>query len=150
MKTLVTIFALSAATIFTTQAQDTRKAPKEDMRMEKTQPQNDMSQQVKMHTDRMTKDLELNANQRERLMAENKVLYADMASLESQKADAVEMKKMKEKSVARYDAKVKDILDDDQYKKYTEMKGDYMNNMHPNKDMKTKKEMDMKEDMRRK
>ncbi len=149
MKILVTVFALSAATIFSAQAQDTRKAPKAENRMEQVEPEQDMTKQVKMHTDKMTKDLGLNADQSKRLMEENKTLYANMANMHMENGDSEAMTK---RAVAKYDAKVKDILNADQYKKYTGMKSEYMKDVHHEKmdEKSTHPAMHSKEDMPRK
>lgn len=128
MKTLLAVIALSFATVFSAQAQTTKSTDKTmDTKTMKEQPQQDMSAQIKTHTDRMTKDLNLTADQTKEVMAQNKTLYGDMSRMKDMKE--ADMPAMKKKSTDKYDAAMKRILKDDQYKKYSSMKDMYMKDM---------------------
>lgn len=143
MKTLVTIIALSAATVFSAQAQDTQKAPKKAPQSTQAQSQQTPADQAKAQTDRMTRDFNLSADQSKKLMERNKTYYSDVASMS--KKDVAERDAMMKKSSTKYDSDLKNILDESQYKRYSTMKDDYM------MDMKTKQmdEAPMKKDMKR-
>lgn len=130
MKTLLAVIALSVATVFSAQAQDHQKMDsKMDHKSMNTEPQQDMSAQIKMHTDRMTKDLNLTADQSNQVMEQNKMLYKDMSDMKMKDMKEADMQAMKTKSMDRYDAGMKRILKDDQYKKYSSMKASYMKSM---------------------
>lgn len=143
MKTLVTIIALSAATVFSAQAQDTQKANKKAVQTVQAQPQQTPGDQAKAQTDRMTRDFNLTAEQSKKLMERNKTYYTDVAKMS--KKDVADKDAMMKKSMDTYNSDLKNIFDENQYARYSTMKDDYM------MDMKTK-QMDqapMKKDMQR-
>ena len=143
MKTLVTIIALSAATVFSAQAQDTQKANKKAVQTEQTQPQQTAADMAKTQTERMTRDFKLTADQSKKLMERNKTYYTEVADMS--KKDVADKEAMMSKTTENYNNDLKNILDKGQYERYSSMKADYM--------MGTKtKQMDqapMKKDMQR-
>lgn len=128
MKTLVTIIALSVATVFSAQAQETKKATKSATQttQERTTQQNP-AEQAKAHTDRMTRDLNLSAEQSKKLLERNTAYYTEVNKLSTK--DATERASLMERASTKYDSDIKNMLDEAQYQKYSTMKEDYMRNM---------------------
>lgn len=128
MKTLVTIIALCVATVFSAQAQETKKATKSATQttQERTTQQNP-AEQAKTHTDRMTRDLNLSAEQSKKLLERNKAYYTEVNKLSTK--DATERASLMERASTKYDSDIKNMLDEAQYQKYSTMKEDYMRNM---------------------
>jgi len=128
MKTLVTIIVLSVATVFSAQAQDTRKANKKATQTTQEQTQQNPAERAKAHTDRMTRDLNLSAEQSRKLLDRNTAYYSELNNMSSK--DANERNSMMERASTKYDSDIKNILDDAQYEKYSTMKDDYMQNIN--------------------
>src|SRR5690554_7768915 len=144
MKTLVTIIALSVATVFSAQAQETKKATKSATQttQERTTQQNP-ADQAKAHTDRMTRDLNLSAEQSKRLLDRNTAYYTEVNKMGN--TEGAERNSMMERASTTYDSDIKGILDDTQYERYSTMKDDYMKNMN-NKQNQAPMNQDMKRD----
>lgn len=126
MKTLVTIMALFLATAFSLHAQVDKKEQKSVIQKTQVQPQQDLSEQVKNQTERMTKDLELTPEQAEEVMSENKTLYSEMFYMNSKEENSSDQDRMSSRTMDSYDANLQEILDDSQFKKYQSLKADYM------------------------
>lgn len=132
MKTLLAVIALSVATVFSAQAQTNKTNEHQmDTKTMKDQPKQDMSAQIKTQTDRMTKDLNLTEDQAKKVMEQNRMYYSDMSKTNTKDMKATDMQAMQKKSADKYDAAMKRILKDDQYKKYESMKASYMKEMAP-------------------
>ncbi|NEN23245.1 hypothetical protein G3O08_06995 [Cryomorpha ignava] len=144
MKTLVTIIALSAATVFSAQAQDTQRANKKAVHNVQEQPQQTPADQAKAQTDRMTRDLNLTAEQSKQLMERNTTYYSDVANMS--KKDVAERDAMMSKSMDKYDSDLQNIFDDTQYERYSTMKDDYMMDMKSNQMDQAPMNKDMKRD----
>lgn len=130
MKTLVTIIALSAATVFSAQAQDTQRANKSAVKTVQEQPQQNPSEQAKDLTNRMALDLGLDADQSKKLMDRNKSYFTAVA--DANKKDVAERSAMMQKAADKYDGEIKRILNENQYAKYATMKEDYLMSMKTN------------------
>src|SRR5690554_5174896 len=126
MKTLVTIMALFLATAFSLHAQVDKKEQKSVIQRTQVQPQQDLSEQVKNQTERMTKDLELTPEQAEEVMSENKTLYSEMFYMNSKEENSSDQDRMSSRTMDSYDANLQEILDDSQFKKYQSLKAEYM------------------------
>ena len=128
MKTIVTIMALSLATAFSANAQTGKKVDKTATQTQatKSQPQQDLSKQVQLQTDRMTRELELTPEQAEEVMSENKALYSDMHSMSMDNLNAQDQERMSTRTIDNYDSNLESILDEGQYKRYQSMKAEYM------------------------
>lgn len=133
MKTLVTIIVLSLATAFSAHAQVNKKAAKSATQTTKAQPQQDLTKQVQTQTERMTKDLELSPEQAQKVMSENKILYANMHSLTTEKVNSADYEKMSSRTMENYDTNLQNVLDESQYRKYQTMKGEYMKGFNSSK-----------------
>lgn len=149
MKTLVTIMALFLATAFSANAQAQKKTPKSTPQVSqasKQQPQADLSKQVQMQTDRMTRELELSPEQTQEIMSENKTLYSNMHSISSENVNSEDYENMSSRTMDNYDANLQDILDEGQYKKYQTMKSEYMKGFSTAKVSNTRKVDEKMED----
>ena len=133
MKTLVTIMALSLATAFSANAQTTKKVEKSTTETNKVQPQQDLYKQIQTQTERMTKDLDLSAEQVDQVMSENKMLYSNMNSIAVEDVNSADYTSASNRAMANYDKNLKNILDESQYGTYQNMKADYMKGFNTNK-----------------
>lgn len=140
MKTLITTLLLCLALVFSAEAQVDRKVDKSnDAQSVRSDAQDDMSKHVKELNDRMTRDLGLTKEQSEDLMERNKMYYSEMSSLRSKNLKDSELKTEKQKAENDYQAALKRILKENQYKKFASNKERYMkdigNNMSNKSDM---------------
>src|SRR5690554_4278621 len=100
MKTLVTIIALSAATVFSAQAQETQRTNNKAVNTVQDQQRQTPAERAKTHTERMTRDLNLSAEQSQELMERNRAYYTEVASLN--KKDAADREAMINKQADKY------------------------------------------------
>lgn len=127
MKTLFTALVLCVATIFSAGAQDIQKTDRQSREAQsvKQQPEQSPDAQAKALTDRMTRELNLSADQSKKVMEQNKKYFSNMATEAKKNMKEADMQSMHKKSMDDYDAHLKKILNEDQYKRYTSMKSDY-------------------------
>lgn len=140
MKTLITTLTLCLALVFSAEAQVDRKVDKSiDAQSVRSDAKDDISKHVKELNDRMTRDLGLTKEQSEDLMERNKMYYSEMSSLRSKNLKDSELKTEKQKAENEYQAALKRILKENQYKKFASNKERYMkdigNNMSNKSDM---------------
>src|SRR5690554_155828 len=130
MKTLITILALSLAIVFSANAQVDKKADKNKTQSSKVQPEQDLTQQIESRTDQMTKDLNLTPDQVDRIRTENRMLYSNMHSIATYDVNGPDYKDGSTRVMDSYDANIRDILNEDQYRTYQNMKSGYMKDFH--------------------
>ncbi len=125
MKTLVTVIALSLATAFSANAQVNQPMNNKVH----VASQQEMTKQVKAHTNRMTTDLTLSADQQARVMELNNNLYTDMSTAYGQNLKSEDMDAIRTRSLDRYNSSLEQILDENQYTKYSSLEQQYMSDM---------------------
>lgn len=135
MKTLLTVIALSAATLSFAQTQKTMKSTEKTPSNStmQTAPDQDMNTRVKMQSDRITRELNLNAEQSKKVMEQTQVYYNDHAAMNTKNVSSTDRDMMRTKSMEKYDTSMRETLNADQYTKFSSMKGEYM--MDPNQSM---------------
>lgn len=122
MKTLVTVIALTLATSFSVNAQVNQPM---DNKVH-VASQQEMTKQVKAHTNRMTTDLTLSADQQARVMELNNVLYTDMSTAYGQNLKSEDMDAIRTRSLDRYNSSLEQVLDENQYTKYSSLEEQYI------------------------
>ncbi len=87
--------------------------------------QSDRQDQVRIKTERMVKDFDLNDNQKKRLNELNTKHHRDQVKMYRENSDRQKMQQDGKKFSEDYDRQIKSILTDEQYKKYERNKDNY-------------------------
>jgi len=118
MKTLIAAILFSSATILTAEAQtDRNQTPTKTPAQAQPQNSNRASDDnVRMHTDKMSKDLNLNEDQKKRLHEQNTTMYRDNQKLNQMTGE--ERSRMQKSQNDQYDKNLRGVLDENQYKTY--------------------------------
>lgn len=143
MKTLLIALTLSLGIAFTANAQvnkrdrtnksqQTQVQSRDQQRStdQQRQQQPNVDQQVKSQTDMMQRDLDLQPDQVQQITAENRNLYNNMNNMGNRNLSEQDYNKQRKEAMDQHDKRMKDILNDDQYKKYSNTKTNYYKDIH--------------------
>lgn len=78
----------------------------------------------------MTRDLDLQPDQVQRITAENRNLYNNMNNMNNRDLSDQDYNKQRKEAMDQHDKRMKDILNDDQYKKYSNSRTNYYKDIH--------------------
>ncbi len=137
MKTAITTLAFGLALVFSASAQETKTktTPKAEKsvetrssqeRMDKTNmDQNNQVERVRAHVDRMSTDFNLTKDQKTRLEQHYMNVAKEQQTVGNVKEADADRVKINEKTKARYNSEIREILNEKQYAEYLERKDDY-------------------------
>jgi hypothetical protein len=91
-----------------------------------TEPEMTVEERAELRTKIMANDLNLNEEQREELMDYNTRYYVNYDKMTNRDMDAADRKKMYDRSVKAYDEDMEEMMDEEQFTKYSENKEEYM------------------------
>ena len=129
-KSLLPLLAAFALTVGTASAQTTETRPGPGAMEGRGRMQGSPDEMAKRQSERMSKELGLNADQTTKVQQILLARGQEMQAMRSQARDAGTRDQMREQMQAnrtKYDAQFKEVLTADQYTKYTTMEGNRMN-----------------------